>query len=443
MSTSDAELETIVAVATPKGRGGVGVIRVSGSQVEGIANSILGKIPTARKATLANFKDQDKKVIDQGLALFFPKPNSFTGEDVLELHAHGGPVVLQLIFDEILTHSDVRPATAGEFSQRAFLNNKIDLVQAEAIADLIDSHSKTAARCAARSLQGEFSKKINKLVKRLVELRMFIESAIDFSDEDIEFIEQGDIVRKLLGVSADVQSIYSNAHQGCLLREGVSVVIVGLPNVGKSSLLNELAQQQIAIVTDIAGTTRDVLQQKILLDDIPLHLIDTAGICDSNDVVEKEGVQRAWQQVAQADLILFVQDASDLGNINSEKLKSQLYSYKKEEQKVVMINNKIDLISRLPGLQDKNNEMVVDLSVKKNEGLDILKDTIKKIIGFNDSNQTDYLARSRHLHALKKTSEYIENGLMQLEKNKAVELLAEDLRLAQQSMSEITGEIYL
>lgn len=437
MLHSEVELETIVAVATPRGRGGVGVVRISGQHVTHIAASMVGKLPSARQATLATFKDQNNNTIDQGLVIYFPKPHSFTGEDVLELHAHGGPVVMQLLLDAMLIHPCVRQASAGEFSQRAFLNNKIDLLQAEAIADLIDSHSKTAARCAARSLQGEFSKKINTFIQQLIELRMFVESAIDFPDEDIEFIEQAKIKQKLLIILDEMKQILTNAEQGCLLRDGVSLVILGEPNVGKSSLLNALAEQDVAIVTGIAGTTRDVLQQKILLDDIPIHLIDTAGICQTRDVVEQAGIERAWQQVAQADLILHMRDATQL---NENGIQAQLNKHSKEGQKIITVNNKIDLTNLTPQVINEKDTVTVNITVKNKQGLDLLKTLIKETIGFNETASTDYLARGRHVQALKQAKEYIQRGLSQLKNTKAVELLAEDLRLAQQVMSEITGE---
>jgi len=302
-----AGAETIAAIATPPGRGGVGIVRVSGSGVPALAGHLLGRLPRPREAELQHFRDAAGELIDTGLALYFPAPHSFTGEHVLELHGHGGPVVMDLLLGRVL-ELGARPARPGEFSERAFLNDKLDLTQAEAIADLIDSSTASAARAATRSLQGEFSRRVHALTRALVELRTFVEAAIDFPEEEIDFLGDGEVQGRLGGVADRLQELLGDARQGCLLREGMTVVLAGRPNVGKSSILNSLAGRDAAIVTPVAGTTRDVLREHIQIDGMPLHVIDTAGLRDSDDPVEQEGVRRAWTQIEQADRILLVID---------------------------------------------------------------------------------------------------------------------------------------
>lgn len=315
MQTND----TIVAQATPPGRGGVGILRVSGPKAAAVAEIVLGKIPKPRYADYLPFKDENGTTLDQGIALYFPGPNSFTGEDVLELQGHGGPVILDLLLKRILSINGLRIANPGEFSERAFLNDKLDLAQAEAIADLIDASSEQAARSAMNSLQGVFSGQVHQLVEALTHLRIYVEAAIDFPDEEIDFLSDGIIEAKLNEVIAELNTVRSQAHQGSLLREGMKVVIAGRPNAGKSSLLNALAGRDAAIVTDIAGTTRDVLREHIHIDGMPLHIIDTAGLRESTDKVERIGIERAWQEIEQADRVLFMVDGTTTDAIEPEK----------------------------------------------------------------------------------------------------------------------------
>ena len=427
--------ETICAVATPPGRGGVAIVRISGPLTESISSKIVNIPLKPRYAEYLPFYDQSEEVIDQGLAIYFPGPNSFTGEDVLELHGHGGPVIMELLLARVMALG-ARLARPGEFSERAFINGKIDLVQAEAIADIIDSASTQAARAALRSLRGEFSKKIEQLTEKLIALRVFVESAIDFPDEDIDFITEGKIKEQLEDLHQDLEEVIRNAKQGSLLREGMTVVIAGKPNAGKSSLLNQLAQREAAIVTPIAGTTRDIVREQILIDGLPLHILDTAGLRDSHDVVEQMGVDRALSEVGNADRVLVVVDDS----LNVEQELEEIFGKFNVDVPMTIIKNKIDLTNNSPSLTHNKNRIEVSLSASTGQGLDLLREHLKECVGFNQAGESNFIARKRHTDALKAAMDLINKGLVQLREYNAAELLAEDLRQAQQSLNEITGE---
>lgn len=422
--------DTIAAQATPSGRGGIAIIRVSGSRVKNIITELLQCELTPRLATYLPFQDANGEMIDEGVALFFPNPHSFTGEDVLELHGHGGPIVVDLLLQRILSLG-VRLARPGEFSERAFLNGKIDLAQAEAIADLIDASSKQAARSALRSLQGEFSKEIHALNEKIIHFRMYVEAAIDFTDEEINFLSDEKITNGLKLILDGLKAIQSKAKQGSFLREGITAVIVGEPNVGKSSLLNCLSGKDIAIVTDIPGTTRDVLRDSILIDGMPMHIIDTAGLRESEDVVEQEGIRRAYKEIEQADIVLHVTDASTSQDSTVTTLSSNPY---------IFIRNKIDLLQETPSIKTEEMKTTISLSAKSGIGMELLKNHIKTMVGFRSDDQGLYLARRRHLDALSRAYRHVEDSLMQLDDMQSGELAAEDLRLAQLALGEITGK---
>lgn len=429
-------VETIVAPATPPGRGGIAMVRVSGPLVKDIAVALLSRLPKPRYATFSVFLDREGQAIDEGIAIFFPTPHSFTGEDVLELHGHGGVYVVDSLVKRIL-ELGARLAKPGEFSERAFLNDKIDLLQAEAIADLIDASSTVAARSALRSLQGEFSKKIHVLVESVIHLRTYIEAAIDFAEEEIDFLANETIIQKLNTLLNDIQTIQAHAEQGTLLREGITTVIAGLPNVGKSSLLNALSEKEIAIVTDIPGTTRDLLREHISIDGMPMHVIDTAGLRESHDPVEQEGIRRAREEISRADLVLFVVDAH---SENQYGIKEVFQEKIPEHATVITIRNKIDLTKEPPAIFNDDNNSVISLSAKTKMGLDLLKQKIKAAVGFQSGTEGLFTARRRHLDALKRAAEHIRIAFHQLKDARAGELVAEDLRLAQQALNEITGE---
>ncbi|HIC7359071.1 TPA: tRNA uridine-5-carboxymethylaminomethyl(34) synthesis GTPase MnmE [Legionella pneumophila] len=426
-------LDTIVAIATPPGRGGVGIVRISGPNAYAIALCLNGnKALQPRLATFCSLYKANNEVLDQGLVLYFKGPHSFTGEDVIEIQAHGSPVVLDLLIKESI-EAGARLAKPGEFSERAFLNDKIDLIQAEAIADLIQASSDTAARMALKSLQGDFSKKINQLNEELIYLRMYVEAAIDFPEEEIDFLNDGNVSRLLQRIIGRLKEIRSQANQGVLLREGLSLVIAGRPNAGKSTLINNLAGRDVAIVTEIAGTTRDIMREHILLDDIPLHIIDTAGLRDSDDLVEKEGIKRAWQELKRADCVLLVVDINNPDQQSS--LLNELRLTLPNKIPIITVYNKIDTTK----LSAKRDEHTVYLSAKTGEGMDELKKVIKQVVGYQPT-EGQFLARRRHLQALDEAKALLLNGQTQLTNHKAGELLAEDLRLAHQILCEITGE---
>lgn len=432
--------ETIVAQATPIGRGGIGILRVSGPLASQVAEQVLGKCPKPRMADYLPFKDEDGTTLDQGIALFFKAPNSFTGEDVLELQGHGGQVILDILLNRILKIDGVRIARAGEFSEQAFLNDKLDLAQAEAIADLIDATSEQAARSALKSLQGEFSNKINALVDNVIYLRTYVEAAIDFPDEEIDFLADGKIEAKLNEIIAQLTSVRQEAKQGTILREGMKVVIAGKPNAGKSSLLNALAGREAAIVTDIAGTTRDVLREHIHIDGMPLHIIDTAGLREASDEVEKIGIKRAWDEIAQADHVLLMIDST---TSKSDAFQTEWADFLVKLPKnipVTVIRNKVDLTGETEGLIQVDNFTVIRLSAQTKVGVDLLREHLKKSMGYQSSTEGGFLARRRHLVALETAAEHLARGHVQLTQFFAGELLAEELRLVQNALSEITGQ---
>lgn len=430
--------DTIAAIATPPGRGGVGIIRVSGKDTEAIAEKILGKKPKVREASYLPFFDSKQTILDQGIAILFKAPNSFTGEDVLELQGHGGPVILDLLLKEVLA-AGARIAKPGEFSERAFLNDKLDLAQAEAIADLIESTSEQAARSAMRSLQGEFSQKVNQLVESLIHLRIYVEAAIDFPEEEIDFLSDGKVQSDLYSIINAIEQLKKEAQQGSILREGMTVVIAGKPNAGKSSLLNALAGKESAIVTDIAGTTRDVLREHIHIDGLPIHIIDTAGLRESEDTVEKIGIERAWQEIEKADQIILVADASETKNFTPHDIDPAFTRFEQFQDKLLIVANKVDLKSELK-LNEDNAYKVLALSAKTGFGIEELKNTLKDIVGFKQTSEGSFIARRRHLDAIDRALEYCESGKQQLEVYHAGELLADELRQAQNALSEITGE---
>ncbi|QLB12365.1 tRNA modification GTPase trmE [Bisgaardia hudsonensis] len=431
--------ETIVAQATPIGRGGIGILRVSGPLATKVALEILGKCPKPRIADYLPFKDSDGTILDQGIALFFKAPNSFTGEDILELQGHGGQIVLDLLLKRILQVKGLRLAKPGEFSEQAFLNDKLDLTQAEAIADLIDATSEQAARSALKSLQGEFSKKINLLVDDIIYLRTYVEASIDFPDEEIDFLADGKIETKLRNIINQLNDIKKEAKQGSILKEGMKVVIAGRPNAGKSSLLNVLAGREAAIVTDIAGTTRDILREHIHIDGMPLHIIDTAGLRDATDEVERIGITRAWNEIEQADRILLMLDTTDTSQ-DLEQVRSEFLTKLPKGIPVTIIRNKVDLSGETEAKFEDNNMTIINLSTKTGQGINLLRGHLKTSMGYQSSSEGGFLARRRHLEALEKADKHLQSGLIQLMEYKAGELLAEELRLVQNHLSEITGK---
>jgi len=432
--------DTIAAIATPPGRGGVGIVRVSGPNSKDICSAITGNLPKPRSANYTIFKNSDQSQIDQGLCIFFVGPKSFTGEDVLELQAHGGPVILDMLLRRVL-ELGARLARAGEFSERAFLNNKMDLLQVEAVAELINASSEQAAMAATRSLQGDFSKLINNLVESLIKLRLYVEAAIDFPEEEINFLADAHVTDSLQRLHTQIINIYAQAQQGVLLSEGVNAVIVGRPNAGKSTLLNTLTGEETAIVTPIAGTTRDTIRAKINLDGVLVNIVDTAGLRETDDIVEQHGIARAVQAMALADLVLVVVDATNESVTNPWVLYPALKHQIKNTTKVMVIYNKIDQLGLEPYVQQHDNHMVVAISAHQKTGIDLLRDNIKNIVGVTQSADSGlFLARRRHLDALNRARNSLELGRQQLEQNAAGELLAEELKQAQQALSEITGQ---
>lgn len=432
--------ETIVAQATAPGRGGIGILRVSGPLATKVAQAILGKCPKPRMADYLPFKDADGTILDQGIALYFKSPNSFTGEDVLELQGHGGQVVLDLLLKRILQIDGIRLARPGEFSEQAFLNDKLDLAQAEAIADLIDATSEQAARSALKSLQGEFSKKVNELVDSVIYLRTYVEASIDFPDEEIDFLADGKIEANLRGIINQLEDVRAEAKQGSILREGMKVVIAGRPNAGKSSLLNALAGREAAIVTDIAGTTRDVLREHIHIDGMPLHIIDTAGLRDATDEVERIGISRAWTEIEQADRIILMLDSSDPESVDLSKVRSEFLAKLPSTLPVTIVRNKIDLNGEQASESEEGGYQIISLSAQTHDGVKLLREHLKQAMGFQTGIEGGFLARRRHLDALEKAAEHLQIGLVQLTEFHAGELLAEELRLVQSYLSEITGQ---
>jgi tRNA modification GTPase len=434
--------ETIAAIATAPGQAGVGIVRVSGPQATVIAYSLLGYEPTSRYAHYGPFKDRQGKLIDEGIGLFFPNPHSFTGEDVFELQGHGGTIILDILLQEVCALG-ARLARPGEFSERAFLNDKLDLAQAEAIADLIESSSEQAARCAVRSMQGVFSRRIGTLVDAVTHLRIYVEAAIDFPEEEIDFLADGKVATDLQSLRYQLHGIMLEARQGTILRDGMKVVIAGRPNAGKSSLLNALAGREAAIVTAIEGTTRDVLREHIHIDGMPLHIIDTAGLRDSLDEVEQIGIARAWDEIHQADRILLMVDATTTDKTNPHEIWPDFIDQLPAAAPVTVIRNKVDLSGESVGLFETSSQQVpvIRLAAKSSAGLDALRDHLKQCMGFASTTEGGFLARRRHVDALERAADFLVQGQAQLEGYGAGELLAEDLRSAQNALGEITGRI--
>ncbi len=423
---------TICALASALGQGGIGVVRVSGPASIEIAQKMLGHIPKPRYAHYGSFFNHKGVEIDKGVALFFPGPHSFTGEDVLELQGHGGILVMRSLLESAMALGAIA-AEPGEFSKRAFLNGKMDLVQAEAVADIIDASSEQSARSALRSLSGEFSDQVNALTTALIELRVFVEATIDFSDEEIDFLASGEVELKVEQIEKDIQSILSSAEQGAILREGLTIAIAGKPNAGKSSLLNALTQVSSAIVTDIAGTTRDVLKETIHINGMPLNIIDTAGLHISKDKVEQEGIKRAHLEIERADVVLMVFDAQDKAP-DLSILPSGI-----EGKPIILIKNKVDLTGESTGITHQNDQVQLSLSAKQSQGLDLLRQELSDIAGLSDTGEGVLLARKRHIIALESALNSTRHALDQLNSN-ASELVAEDLRQAAQYLGSITGE---
>jgi len=429
MQTLPDMAETIVAAATPPGTGGIAVVRVSGNAVETIARAALGSLPEPRTATYRNFRNAAGEMIDAGLALYFPAPASFTGESVLELHGHGGPVVVSLLVEAIVGLG-ARRAEPGEFSKRAFLNGKLDLAQTEAIADLISSGTAQAARAALRSLSGAFSKSVDALAERLVRLRMHVEAAIDFPEEEIDFLDDEQLRQQLSECAETFQALTAAATQGRVLRDGFQVVIVGKPNAGKSSLLNILSGEDAAIVTEIAGTTRDILREQINIDGLAVELVDTAGLREDPDHIEAEGMRRARKALRKADAVLWIQDAT-------EPEHGALDEDLSADVPVTVVRNKVDLTGEAPGVRDGT----VYLSAKNGAGIDALRTRIRDLAGYEDIGEGAFTARKRHLDALARAAEHFSAGQTVLQEARAGELLAEELRLSQQALGEITGAV--
>ncbi|CAK9892054.1 MULTISPECIES: tRNA uridine-5-carboxymethylaminomethyl(34) synthesis GTPase MnmE [Pseudomonas] len=432
--------ETIAAIATAQGRGGVGIVRLSGPLAEQAGLAICGKTLTPRHAHYGPFRAEDGLVLDEGIALFFPGPNSFTGEDVLELQGHGGPVVLDMLLQRCV-QLGCRLARPGEFSERAFLNDKLDLAQAEAIADLIEASSAQAARNALRSLQGEFSRRVDNLTEKLISLRIYVEAAIDFPEEEIDFLADGHVLNMLDDVRNNLSTVQREAGQGALLRDGMTVVIAGRPNAGKSSLLNVLAGREAAIVTDIAGTTRDILREHIHIDGMPLHVVDTAGLRDTDDHVEKIGVERALKAINEADRVLLVVDSTAPEASDPFALWPEFLDLRPDPAKVTLIRNKADLSGEAIAMeQSEDGHVTITLSAKDSDmGLELLREHLKACMGYEQTAESSFSARRRHLEALRQASSHLEHGRAQLTLAGAGELLAEDLRQAQQALGEITG----
>ncbi len=424
--------DSIAAIATPPGRGGIGIVRVSGAGLEGFARALTGLDPEPRQALLRDFLGADGGTLDRGILLFFPAPHSFTGEDVLELQGHGGPVVMQMLLARCL-ELGARVAAPGEFSQRAFLNDKLDLIQAEAVADLIEAETAAAARSAVRSLSGEFSREVQDLVARLIELRMRVEAALDFPEEEIDVMREGDVAARLAALLADLASLIARARAGSRLRSGLHLVLAGLPNVGKSSLLNRLAGEERAIVTAIPGTTRDVLRETIQVEGIPMHVIDTAGLRQTEDPVERIGVERAWREIEGADVVLQLVDARSGETAGDSEIAASLPPGIER----IVVENKCDLAGLDAGRAEAGGVVRLRLSALTGEGIGLLHDELLRVAGWQGHGEDAVLARERHLEALGLARE---KSALAERRIGEVELCAEELRLAQEALSRITGE---
>ncbi|MCD6672934.1 MAG: tRNA uridine-5-carboxymethylaminomethyl(34) synthesis GTPase MnmE [Burkholderiaceae bacterium] len=450
--------EPIAAIATASGRGGIGVVRVSGSGLQPVIDAVLRRSLVPRHAAYGPFFAGDGSVIDRGIAIFYPAPHSYTGEDVLELQGHGGPVVLQLLLRRVLEagrEPGVRLAEPGEFTQRAFLNDKLDLAQAEAVADLIDASTEQAARSAARSLSGEFSDAVHTLVEGLIELRMLVEATLDFPEEEIDFLEASDARGRLAALRAALDALLVQARRGALLREGLNVVLLGEPNVGKSSLLNALAGAEIAIVTDVPGTTRDRIAQTIQIEGVPLNVVDTAGLRDTEDVVERLGIARTWHEVGRADVVVHLLDAREADAAGVAAIEEELERRLEARVPIVRVHNKIDLarteacVERAAqgakqdaaSIRERSVEASVWLSAKTGEGIALLRTLLLELAGWQAGGESTFIARERHLVALRAAREHLEAASARADQGDLqLDLLAEELRLAQERLNEITGE---
>ena len=428
------ERDTIAAIASPPGRGGIGIVRISGPAVQQIATEIIDGKLRARHAHLKAFRDQHREPIDRGIALYFPVPGSYTGEDMLELQAHGSPLVLDMLLERVLDVG-ARLARPGEFTERAFLNERLDLSQAEAVADLIDSASRAAARSAQRSLEGAFSRDVNALVAELIDLRAFVEAAIDFPEEEIDFLSGSDVTQRLSHLHTELTRLMASAQQGVALREGLSVVIAGRPNVGKSTLLNRLVGRDAAIVADTPGTTRDALHEELQIDGLPLHIVDTAGLRETSDAVEALGIERTWAHLRDADVVLLVID--DAHGVADPSIVARLPA----GLKTVRVMNKIDLTGGLDGKRSEVDGLVVGVSATTGAGIDALRECLKAQAGYQSAAEGVFIARRRHLDALSAAERSLQAGVQQLNAHHAAELLAEDLRAAQHALGLITGAV--
>ena len=424
--------DTIAAIATAPGSGGIGVVRVSGPASQAIAVGVLGQCPPPRHAAYLPFKDADGNLIDRGIAIYYISPHSYTGEDVLELQAHGGPALMQLLLHRCLALG-ARQAEPGEFTRRAFLNDKLDLAQAEAVADVISAATAEAARSAVRSLAGEFSQRIHSLRDRLIDLRMFVEACLDFPEEDIDFISQGGVADKLALIVTELQSVFAGAKQGNLLREGIQVVLVGQPNVGKSSLMNQLAGEEVAIVTSVAGTTRDTIKSAIQINGVPLHIIDTAGLRETADEVEQHGIARTWRALENAHAALLLVDAAH-GITETEK---SILTRLRADLPKLWVHNKIDLTHEPAACVERQGEKHIHLSARTGEGMELLRGELLNIAGWQPGGEGVFMARARHLEALQSVAENLSRSGDLLGQP---ELLAEELRQAQEALNTITGE---
>jgi tRNA modification GTPase len=424
--------DTIAAIATAPGRAGIGVVRVSGPAVLNIAAAVVDRKLLARVATLCNFLEAESAILDRGIAIFYSAPHSYTGEDVLELQGHGGLAVLQLVLRRCLDLG-ARPAQPGEFTQRAFLNDKLDLAQAESVADLVDASSAAAARGAMRSLAGEFSGRVGQLNEALIELRSLVEATLDFPEEEIDSLERTGVLEKLSRLQKGVTTLLAEAEQGRILRDGAKVVLIGEPNVGKSSLLNRLAEEEVAIVTEIPGTTRDPLRYELAIEGVPVHVVDTAGLRDATDAVEKIGIQRAWREIHQADLALLIVDATVGITDASLKILSEL----PDSLKKIIVFNKIDLLKRAPAEAQTVSGIEIGVSAKTGDGLNLLRTALLRSIGWQPTEEGIFSARERHIQALRESEGSLNRAATE---PGSLELMAEELRLAQQSFANITGK---
>lgn len=424
--------ETIAAIATAPGSGGIGIVRVSGPACRHIAEAVLGHCPAPRYAAYLDFRDADGSLIDRGIAIYYAAPHSYTGEEVLELQAHGGPALMQLLLKRCLALG-ARQALPGEFTKRAYLNDKLDLAQAEAVIDVINASTEAAARSAVRSLSGEFSAYIQALLGRLIELRMYVEACLDFPEEEIDFITQGRVAEKLAAIQQELSCVFQSAKQGNLLREGIQVVLIGQPNVGKSSLMNQLAGEDVAIVTSIAGTTRDVIRSTIQINGVPLHIIDTAGLRETADEVEKHGIARTWRALENADVALLLIDATHGIGETEKSILGRLPAFLPK----IWIHNKIDLSAESPKKEVLDDETHIHLSAKHGQGLSLLREHLLALAGWQPSGEGVFMARTRHLQALAAVEEHL---ALAIESLGQAELVAEELRLAQEELSLITGE---